>query len=442
MSIEVRIPTTPHEPAAGPVSRSGSQTHDESKVVVKLKRSQEAVGRFRRAAEGRGDSFFERLVKDGHALHVTPIFSGTRGVSRAPSAVIRDVSEEAVRTDRPARSVVSVTVAASTDAHDLARHLATLEAEIDYAFVPAVKRCLAPSSPSVGPDPLRSRQWGHGAVAINLARSRAGFVEADEVVVAVVDSGIDEDHPDLQGGTIHSYTNYIIQEDKRDLLGHGTHVAGIIAAQTNNAVGISGLCRVGIMVVKGLPHPTAQYDPDEFYRALAHPVDEGAQILNLSLGGPFDPLEKELIDEALVADIVVVAAMGNDYEKGNTIEYPAAYPGVIAVGASDELDQRGSFSSTGSHIDLVAPGVRILSTVPTYPTYLTNQLLYDSWPGTSMAAPFVSAAAALLRAKYPALTAVEIAEKLRSTADRVGAGLDHPNDEYGWGRLNIATALI
>jgi subtilisin family serine protease len=338
--------------------------------------------------------------------------------------------------------MVSIELGEGTDGQDLARHLETLEGEVEYAFVPPVKRYLLPPPATTGPDPLLSRQWGHGAVGINVARSSAGFVEATGVRVAVVDSGIDESHPDLQGGTISSYTNFISTEDKRDIVGHGTHVAGIIAAQINNAVGIAGLCQASIEVIKGLPHPDATYDADEYYRALAYAVDTGAPVLNLSLGGKFDPVERDLIEEALEAEITVVAAMGNDYQAGNPIEYPAAYTGVIAVGACDELDRRATFSCTGDHIALVAPGVRILSTVPTYPSHFTEATLYDSWPGTSMATPFVAAAAALLRAKDPTLTAKAVARRLRATADPVAAANAFPNAEYGAGRLNIAAALV
>lgn len=441
--VQERTLTRPAERSSGPVSRGRSQETTARKVIAKLKRSSEALDRFRGAAKRTEQSLFARLVEDGYARHVTPVFATMRGTSRAPSAVVLEVVEEAVRLDaRSSRAVIRIELGEGTDGQDLARHLESMEAEVEYAFVPPVKRYLRPPPALAGPDPLLSRQWGHGAVGINVARSRPGFVEATGVRVAVVDSGIDEGHPDLQGGTIASYDIFISKEDKRDIVGHGTHVAGIIAAQINNAVGVAGLCQASIVVVKGLPHPDAVYDPDEYYRALAHAIDSGALVLNLSLGGMFDPVEKGLIDEARKADVLVVAAMGNDFQKGNPIEYPAAYPGVIAVGACDELDRRAGFSSTGGHIALVAPGVRILSTVPTYPTYFTEATHYDAWPGTSMATPFVAAAAALLRAKDPSLTAPQVADRLRASADPVATAAHLPNDEYGAGRLNIAQALV
>ena len=237
------------------------------------------------------------------------------------------------------------------------------------------------------------------------------------------------------------HVNFLSTEDDRDYQGHGTHVAGIIAAGINNQVGIAGLCGAKIMALKGLPRRGGEWDAVAYYRALAHPIDHGARVLNLSLGGGLDPGERDVILDLLDAGVVVVAAMGNEFQEGNPVSYPAAYDGVIAVGASDEADRRASFSCTGPHIALVAPGERILSTVPRDPSELAQSVLYDSWPGTSMAAPYVAAAAALLLAKDGTLTPAQIRRRLISTADRTpwqGGGV---TDEYGSGRLNIQEVL-
>ncbi len=120
-----------------------------------------------------------------------------------------------------------------------------------------------------------------------------------------------------------------------------------------------------------------------------------------------------------VAGVVVIAAMGNEYEEGNPTEYPAAMPEVCAVGATDELDKRAAFSNTGRHIDLVAPGVAILSTTPTFRYDGDGEREYDAWDGTSMATPHVAGAAALVLAKSPGLTPAQVIKKLTSSADRV-----------------------
>ena len=133
--------------------------------------------------------------------------------------------------------------------------------------------------------------------------------------------------------------------------------------------------------------------------------------------------------------------MGNEYEEGNPTSYPAAYPGVIAVGASDEMDRRASFSCTGSHIALVAPGERILSTTPMYPSEFASQVEYDSWPGTSMATPHVAAAAALLLAKNSRMPPAQIRDRLMGPADRTPLQQGAFDEAYGSGRLDIAGAL-
>ena len=154
-----------------------------------------------------------------------------------------------------------------------------------------------------------------------------------------------------------------------------------------------------------------------------------------------DPGERDVILDLLDAGIVVVAAMGNEFEEGN--------PDVLSGGLRRRHRGRryrrgrpaGSFSCTGRHIALVAPGERILSTVPRYESELAETTMYDSWPGTSMATPHVAAAAALLLAKNPKLTPAQVKRKLCDSADKVQWQTKRPNDQYGFGRLNIARAL-
>jgi subtilisin family serine protease len=389
--------------------------------------------------------FLATLVENGYAERITPIFP-TALVERVPRATVRSLAV-AMSEEQPvhaARGLVSIKVDPRTSPEQLAAHLNTIGNEVEYAYVPPPKYPFASRSKrrrrKQTNDPLGSRQWGHGAVKIRQARTRSGFREATGIIVAVVDSGIDRTHPDLDG-SIHSYVNFLSNEDDRDYQGHGTHVAGIIAAEMNNRIGIAGVCAARIMALKALPKRGNTWNAEAYYRALAHPITAGAKVVNLSLGGGLDPGERDIITDLLDAGITVVAAMGNEYEEGNPVSYPAAYEGVIAVGASDEVDRRADFSCTGPHISLVAPGVNIISTTPQYPSEFADAVLYDSWPGTSMATPHVAAAAALLLAKKPKLTPTQVRTQLRKTADRVSWQRSRPDEEYGYGRLNIEAAL-
>ncbi len=292
---------------------------------------------------------------------------------------------------------------------------------------------------SNGADPLLMRQWGHGAVRAAQARQLAGFDDASDIVVAVADSGIDENHPDLSGA-IADYKSFVKGEKRRDLVGHGTHIAGVIAAQMNNGVGVAGLCAAKLLVLKVLPSEVA-WDAAAYYRALAHCIGR-ARVLNISFGDEeVDPGEKDVIADVLDAGIIVVAAMGNEFEHGNPVEFPAALDGVCAVGATDHADRRGHFSCTGKHIALSAPGVAIVSTTPTY-EIPRGESDYDAFDGTSVAAPHVSAAAALILAKDPGLTPAEVIDKLQRSADKVpDMKKKRPDSSFGWGRLNIEAAV-
>ena len=425
----------------------------EDTVVVKLRTGGPAARRIAAAAglgrggrtaetEGAAQPIISALVQNGHVRDVEAIFPATvpfnlaathtAGRRAALSLAAATVPGPKAKVSR-ARGLVSLTVERGTNARELAEHLRA-SGEVEYAYVPPVKRLLARR----GPDPLASRQWAHGAVRVFDARARAGFKDAAGITVAVVDSGVDDQHPDL-AASIVEYKNFLdTLEAPRDFIGHGTHCGGIIAAGLNNRIGVAGLCTAKLLMLKALPSKVP-WNAKCYYQALGYVIGR-AQVLSLSLGGDVDPGERDVIADVLDDGVSVVAAMGNEFEEGNPVEYPAAYDGVIAVGASDEADRRAPFSNTGKHIALVAPGVNILSTVPTYPSLDARQLNYDSWDGTSMATPHVAAAAALLKAKNKAMTPRQVRDRLMRTADRV-PGQSKRNDRYGAGRLNISRAL-
>jgi subtilisin family serine protease len=290
-------------------------------------------------------------------------------------------------------------------------------------------------------DPSLNRQWGLRAIQ--------WFAQAhpSAASVAVLDSGIDADHEDLQ----HAIEKYHHDGNKkRDFLGHGTHVSGIIAATVNNAIGIAGManCRLHCWKIFDDPPPgkSRQKFNFEFYStALASALDSEVKVINLSIGGEDNSrAEAAVFEELAEAGVVVVSAMGNEFDEGNPKEFPAAYKGVLGVGAIDEVGRRAPFSNTGAHIGLVAPGVNILSTVPRQQAAFAEATMYEAWPGTSMATPYVAGAAALLyagRDKSRAAGAA-IIKRLRSTARKLpGMKKKAFTREYGSGLLDISAAL-
>jgi subtilisin family serine protease len=253
-------------------------------------------------------------------------------------------------------------------------------------------------------------------------------VDASSVLVAVVDTGVDVSHPDL-AGVVADYINCCATEPDADTDGHGTHVCGILAGAGTPPDRMLGACNARLIVYKGLGRT---YDATAYYRALGEAVLR-APIVNLSLGGPdHDPTEELLIGQALKANVLVVAASGNDGDDGSYPNFPAALPGVLAVGAVDEQLQRADFSNAGPHLALVAPGVEIWSTAPTVASGLFGRKTgYAPLSGTSMAAPFVSAVAARVAASGPGAGTPLIRDFLpvrmcpgqTSRTDELGAGI-------------------
>ncbi|WP_404449597.1 S8 family peptidase [Sutcliffiella horikoshii] len=250
------------------------------------------------------------------------------------------------------------------------------------------------------------------------------------VKVAVLDTGIDASHEDLNvvGGA-----SFVSEEPDAltDGNGHGTHVAGTIAAVNNNT-GVLGVSYdvdlYAVKVLSGAGSGTLA----GIAQGIEWAIDNDMDVINMSLGGSTGSSTlKQASDNAYNSGIVVVAAAGNSgsfFGLINTIGYPARYDSVIAVGAVDSNNNRASFSSVGSQLEVMAPGVSINSTLP------GNQ--YGELNGTSMASPHVAGAAALLLAQNPNLTNVEVRERLRSTATNLGSTFN-----YGYGVINLEAAL-
>lgn len=211
---------------------------------------------------------------------------------------------------------------------------------------------------------------------------------------------------------------------------HGTHSAGLIAAETNNATNIAGLARNSrIMAVKALNNCGAGTDIS-IADAIIYSTDNGAQVINLSLGSPVPSQTIEAaVNYAVARNRVLVASAGN--KQPCKLNYPAAYERVISVGATDQNDNLTSFSCTGAGMDVVAPGLSILS--------LNGPTGTSSLSGTSFSAPLVSGVAALILAVNPTLTVSEVTKTINFNADDLGAG--GYDNTFGFGRLNARRAV-
>ena len=293
-------------------------------------------------------------------------------------------------------------------------------------------------------DTLRSQQWGVDAVHAEPAwASSTGTGQ----IVAVVDTGTDATHPDLAGQVLPG-ADFTVSADgsggngTHDDNGHGTHVSGIIAAIANNGIGVAGVApNARILPVKALDASGSGWSSD-IASGVIWAADHGATVISLSLGSSYDdPSLRSAIAYAHdVRHANVVAAAGNSGQQGNPVFYPGADPGVIAVAATGSAGDHPSFSESGSFVDIAAPGVGILSTWPVASPVLqpgAAPYLYSS--GTSMATPFVSAAAALVRSRYGATDPDAVEARLEASSLDLGtAGRD---DLFGAGQLDAAAAV-
>ncbi len=251
---------------------------------------------------------------------------------------------------------------------------------------------------------------------------------SEDIIVAVVDTGVAYNHPDLKGKVIKGYDFINSDEDPKDDNGHGTMVAGIIAAKSNNGEGIAGVCwNCKIMAIKSFD-ATGLGTYSELADGIEYAIERGAKVINISAGGDSPSLVlEEALDKAEQNGVVIVAAAGNN---GGALLYPAAYsPKCISVGASDYEDRKAGFSNYGPHLDLVAPGVYIISTFPGG---------YAIGSGTSFAAPIISGAVGLLLSLKPNLTPDQVRKALIYTTDDVNSESLPGFDYYmGYGRANL-----
>ncbi|MFZ9858106.1 MAG: S8 family peptidase [Roseiflexaceae bacterium] len=252
------------------------------------------------------------------------------------------------------------------------------------------------------------------------------------VRVAIIDTGVDTTHPDLVNQIVET-RNIFDESTMNDIQGHGTHTAGIIAATHNLTTNTRGICATcQIIAIKAINDDGYGSDVT-VAQGIDNAINAGAKVINLSIGSIHDaPAIKAAIERALAADIIVVAAAGNNEKSPGEEVFPAAYPGVLAVSAVDQNNRIASFAQDNPGIDLVAPGVEIVSTSPHGDGYSIEQ-------GTSTAAPQVTATAAIVRALRPELSAQQTQELiLVHTEDLGNPGYD---PIYGHGLLRVESVI-
>jgi subtilisin family serine protease len=418
--------------------------HRPSSVLVKLR-------------DGAGPAAMARLVA-AHGASVQAEFPALR-LARVQTPTGQEVAVAAALRRQPEVIYAELDYAATVGAGF------SLSAQADQPRQPSGSETHAGTArkpaPTVYPnDPELARQWG--LMKINAPAAWSIITGAVSITIAVVDSGIDLGHPDLAlqlwvnpgeipGNGVDDDANGKVDdmhgwhffqaangpaEDARvqDDFGHGTHVAGIAAAATDNGIGVAGVAWGSrLMAVKVLDQYGNGWYSD-IIAGIVYAADNGAQIINLSLGGAL--ASQALCDAVTYAHgrgALVVAATGN---SNAAVLYPAACAGALAVAATDRADARPVFSNFGPQVALAAPGVDIYST-----WYYTGIRAsgYFTKSGTSMATPHVAGAAALLWSQWPAWRADQVRQQLLSTATDVSAPGWDPYS--GWGRLNVAAAL-
>jgi thermitase len=257
----------------------------------------------------------------------------------------------------------------------------------------------------------------------------------DDVIIAILDTGIDDTHPDLKGKVI-KHIKISDTESAKDVHGHGTHVAGVAAGLTNNGIGVAGTCPKCKLLNVKVMGDNGQGRTSWITEGINAAVAEGADVINIS-AGTFDDSEAlhTAVDNAISKGVVIVAAAGNCGDGADTCPsenppmYPAHYPEVISVSATDMNDKKPDYAQYGETVDVTAPGDAILS------TYKDNK--YAIMNGTSMSSPLVAGLAGLLFTTDFGTSVQNITNRIQSTADKI----DGTGTFWRYGRVNAAKAL-
>ncbi|AXG80608.1 type VII secretion-associated serine protease mycosin [Streptomyces paludis] len=324
----------------------------------------------------------------------------------------------------------------------------TAATALTYLSLPVPHAVADSAQCTFGGEKYEGRPWSLQRVLLDELRTQS---TGKGVRVAVIDTGVDVRNPQLTKAVdTKSGRNFLPKDLKdengqkiargkengtTDTVGHGTKVAGIIAARPLKGTGFVGLAPEATIIPIQQNDAEGHGTVEKLVEAINYAVQAGADVINISQDteNAVEPIPalRKAVDEALAQEVVIVASAGNDGLGGNVKKtYPASFPGVLAVAASDRNNERAVFSQSGEFVGIAAPGVDMVSTVPGGGHCADN--------GTSFSAPYVAGVAALIKSKHPDWTQREIVAQMQQTAERSVAGHDRL---VGWGVIDPVRAL-
>lgn len=251
-----------------------------------------------------------------------------------------------------------------------------------------------------------STQWDRAVTRIDWAWNVTKG--SKDVLVAILDTGVDTTHPDLRTNLVAGYNFVDTSATVQDGHGHGTAVSGVVAAEIDNLIGVAGIAQASIMPLKVVAD-NGYYQNADLIQGILYASDHRARAINMSLGGSQDTLLARAIDYAWQHGVFICAAAGNSGADSSL--YPAAYPNVVSVGYTTEADERGSGSHYGRNVDIFAPGVQVAS------TSLGGG--YGAFTGSSIASPEIAGLAALVLSLEPYCTNRDVRDAILASADTI-----------------------